>query len=160
MNVSWATRPPLISIMITSKNTSSCTSTVSSLSRGLGLKIFPSFLACFLPPSLPLSLSPSLPPSSPSLLFSPSIYDIIIDIGDPFEPGNYTVNSRELEVAVLDFYARLWHAKTPHNPNDPDSYWGYILSMGSTEGMIKEKRERGREGERRGRNGMEWNVMI
>ena len=64
-------------------------------------------------------------------------------------------------MAVLDFYARLWHAKTPHNPNDPDSYWGYILSMGSTEGIIKEKREEGREGGReREERGMEWNVMI
>eukprot|EP00026_Physarum_polycephalum_P005945 Phypoly_transcript_05984.p1 GENE.Phypoly_transcript_05984~~Phypoly_transcript_05984.p1 ORF type:complete len:607 (-),score=104.39 Phypoly_transcript_05984:47-1834(-) len=60
----------------------------------------------------------------------------INNVGDPFEPGNYTVNSRELEVAVLDYYAHLWHAKTPHDPKDPESYWGYVLSMGSTEGNM------------------------
>jgi histidine decarboxylase len=37
---------------------------------------------------------------------------------------------------VLDYYARLWHAPLPHNPKVPDSYWGYVLSMGSTEGNM------------------------
>jgi histidine decarboxylase len=30
----------------------------------------------------------------------------------------------------------LWNAKTPHNPHDEESYWGYMLSMGSTEGNM------------------------
>ena len=41
-----------------------------------------------------------------------------------------------METAVLDYFARLWNARLPHNPNDPESYWGYILTMGSTEGNM------------------------
>jgi histidine decarboxylase len=58
------------------------------------------------------------------------------NLGDPFTQGNFTVNSKEFERDVLDYYARLWHAKTPHRPNDGDSYWGYVLTMGSTEGNL------------------------
>ncbi len=58
------------------------------------------------------------------------------NVGDPFVPGDYTINSKEMEKAVLDYYARLWNGKTPHNPEDPESYWGYILTMGSTEGNL------------------------
>ena len=58
------------------------------------------------------------------------------NIGDPFAQGNFTVNSKLAEQAVLDYYARLWNAKWPHNPMDGDSYWGYVLSMGSSEGNI------------------------
>lgn len=60
------------------------------------------------------------------------------NIGDPFTSGNFTVNSKVMERAVLDYYAQLWHAK-PRNdvdPQDPESYWGYVLSMGSSEGNI------------------------
>lgn len=60
----------------------------------------------------------------------------INNIGDPFVSGNFTVNSKWIERAVLDYYAKLWHAKTPHDPRDPESYWGYVLSMGSTEGNL------------------------
>jgi histidine decarboxylase len=58
------------------------------------------------------------------------------NIGDPFVEGNFTVNSKMMERAVLDYYASLWRAKWPHNQNDPDSYWGYVLSMGSSEGNL------------------------
>ena len=67
------------------------------------------------------------------------------NIGDPFYAGNFTVNSRVLERAVLDYYARLWHAPWPSvarsDPErgirrDPESYWGYVLTMGSSEGNI------------------------
>jgi len=56
------------------------------------------------------------------------------NVGDPFVEANYTVNSKAFERDVLDYFARLWHAKTPHDPHDGDSYWGYVLTMGSTEG--------------------------
>jgi histidine decarboxylase len=56
------------------------------------------------------------------------------NIGDPFASGNFTVNSKVLERAVLDYYARLWQARWPSRSCDPESYWGYVLSMGSTEG--------------------------
>ena len=32
------------------------------------------------------------------------------------------------------YYASLWHAKWPHNKSDMESYRGYLLNMGSTEG--------------------------
>ena len=56
------------------------------------------------------------------------------NIGDPFASGNFTVNSKVLERAVLDYYAKLWQARWPSRSSDPESYWGYVLSMGSTEG--------------------------
>jgi histidine decarboxylase len=58
------------------------------------------------------------------------------NIGDPFFGGNFTVNSKMMERAVLDFYASLWNAKWPHDPHDAESYWGYVLTMGSTEGNL------------------------
>ena len=58
------------------------------------------------------------------------------NIGDPFTSGNFTVNSKWMERAVLDYYAALWNARWPHDPHDPESYWGYVLSMGSSEGNL------------------------
>ncbi len=58
------------------------------------------------------------------------------NVGDPFQTGGFTLNTKWMERAVLDYYARLWNAKWPHNPNDPESYWGYVLTMGSTEGNL------------------------
>lgn len=68
----------------------------------------------------------------------------INNIGDPFQSGNFTVNSKFVERAVLDYFASLWNAKWPHqekSDKDPqndwkESYWGYVLSMGSSEGNI------------------------
>ncbi len=60
----------------------------------------------------------------------------INNVGDPFQSGNFTLNSKWMERAVLDYYARLWHARWPHDPDDPESYWGYVLTMGSTEGNL------------------------
>ena len=58
------------------------------------------------------------------------------NIGDPFTPGSFTLNSKWMERNVLDYYASLWNAKWPHDPSDPDTYWGYVLTMGSTEGNL------------------------
>ena len=41
-----------------------------------------------------------------------------------------------MEHNVLDYFASLWNAKWPHDPSDPESYWGYVLTMGSTEGNM------------------------
>ncbi len=60
----------------------------------------------------------------------------INNIGDPFVSGNCALNSKVMEKPVLDYYARLWNAKTPHDLKDPESYWGYVLTMGSTEGNL------------------------
>lgn len=58
------------------------------------------------------------------------------NIGDPFEAGSFTVNSKWMERNVLDYYASLWNAKWPHDPKDPETYWGYVLTMGSSEGNL------------------------
>ncbi|MER7770873.1 histidine decarboxylase [Kitasatospora sp. NPDC096140] len=60
----------------------------------------------------------------------------INNLGDPFQSGGYKPNTKVIECAVLDYYAKLWHAERPHDPADPESYWGYMLSMGSTEGNM------------------------
>ncbi len=60
----------------------------------------------------------------------------INNLGDPFQSGGYKPNTKIVERAVLDYYADLWHADAPHDPDDPESYWGYVLSMGSTEGNM------------------------
>ncbi|MFE6868583.1 histidine decarboxylase [Kitasatospora sp. NPDC057692] len=58
------------------------------------------------------------------------------NLGDPFSTQGHQVNSRVVERAVLDYYAALWRAVWPHDPKNPESYWGYSLSMGSTEGNM------------------------
>lgn len=58
------------------------------------------------------------------------------NIGDPFIPGSMTINTKWMERNVLDYYASLWNAKWPHNPDDPDTFWGYVLTMGSSEGNL------------------------
>ena len=61
---------------------------------------------------------------------------VLNNIGDPFVPGTYTLNTKWMERNVLDHYASLWNAKWPHDTSDPDTYWGYVLTMGSSEGNI------------------------
>lgn len=58
------------------------------------------------------------------------------NLGDPFVEGSFTLNTKWLERSVLDYFASLWNARWPHDPRDPESYWGYVLSMGSTEGNL------------------------
>ncbi|MEM9435316.1 MAG: pyridoxal-dependent decarboxylase [Pseudomonadota bacterium] len=63
------------------------------------------------------------------------------NIGDPFSTGRYTLNSKFCERAVLDYFAALWNAPWPHtgDPSVADNrerYWGYVLTMGFTEGNI------------------------
>ena len=65
-----------------------------------------------------------------------SLCDVHLDNeGDPFNQPkiNTKPNTKWLERNVLDYYASLWHAKWPHNPSDPESYWGYIAPIGVTE---------------------------
>ena len=56
--------------------------------------------------------------------------------GNPFGASYDGLATLWMERNVLDYFASLWHAKWPHNPRDPDSYWGYTLTMGSTEGNL------------------------
>ncbi|WP_394252323.1 glutamate decarboxylase [Vibrio profundi] len=78
---------------------------------------------------------------------SPFLDVSLNNVGDPFVNGNYTINTKCVERSVLDYYASLWNAKWPSQgpyldkqgefqPGNPDSYWGYVLTMGSTEGNL------------------------
>lgn len=61
---------------------------------------------------------------------------LLNNIGDPFVPGSFTINSKWMERSVLDYFASLWNAKWPHNSSDLETYWGYVLTMGSSEGNL------------------------
>ncbi|XP_047078703.1 serine decarboxylase 1-like [Lolium rigidum] len=52
----------------------------------------------------------------------------INNLGDPFIESNYGVHSKQFEVTVLDWFARLWDLQQ-------DNYWGYITNCG-TEGNL------------------------
>ncbi|XP_059631616.1 serine decarboxylase [Cornus florida] len=52
----------------------------------------------------------------------------INNLGDPFIESNYGVHSRQFEVGVLDWFARLWEI-------EKDEFWGYITNCG-TEGNL------------------------
>ncbi|KAG1663238.1 hypothetical protein FOA52_004439 [Chlamydomonas sp. UWO 241] len=52
----------------------------------------------------------------------------INNLGDPFIESNYGVHSREFEVGVLNWFAKLWEI-------DEEEYWGYITTCG-TEGNL------------------------
>jgi len=57
------------------------------------------------------------------------LFDFSINnLGDPFIESNYKVHSRKFEIAVLDWFAKLWNISK-------DEYWGYITSCG-TEGNL------------------------
>ena len=56
--------------------------------------------------------------------------------GNPFGASYNGLATLWMERNVLDYYASLWHAKWPHDPKDPQTYWGYTLTMGSTEGNL------------------------
>lgn len=58
------------------------------------------------------------------------------NVGDPFDNANYALNTKTAERAVLDYFAKLWHAPVPSDPANKESYWGYVLTMGSTEGNL------------------------
>jgi len=87
---------------------------------------------------------------------SPFLNMSLNNIGDPFVDGYFTVNAKQAERSVLDFFASIWHAQWPSLPKPQreasmddatylgspeyakykESYWGYVLSMGSTEGNL------------------------
>eukprot|EP00887_Chlorella_sp_A99_P006485 scaffold3.g6485.t1 len=52
----------------------------------------------------------------------------INNLGDPFIESNYGVHSREFEIGVLQWFARLWEIEL-------DEFWGYITNCG-TEGNL------------------------
>ena len=55
--------------------------------------------------------------------------------GDPFKAGYYGINTKAMECAVLDYFAKLWNIslRDEDNNNEDVGYWGYVVSMGCTE---------------------------
>ena len=72
---------------------------------------------------------------SPPCLQSPFNCFHLNGAGDPFSISA-PCSGKWMERSVLDYFASLWNAKWPYDPSDPETYWGYILSMGSSEGNI------------------------
>ena len=73
----------------------------------------------------------------PAALRSPLGTAVLNNGGDPFLLGTaYSHHLKWMARNVLDYYASLWNARWPHRQSDPDSYWGYVLTMGSTEGNL------------------------
>ena len=73
----------------------------------------------------------------PSCLQSPLSNVHLNSAGDPFVVRSpRAVQAKWIERNVLDYYASLWNAKWPYDPTDPETYWGYVLTMGSTEGNL------------------------
>ncbi len=64
------------------------------------------------------------------------------NVGDPYTSGYLTLNTKLIERAVLDYFAALWNSDWPHHESKKSEndykkrYWGYVLSMGSTEGNL------------------------
>ncbi|RYY20896.1 MAG: glutamate decarboxylase [Chitinophagaceae bacterium] len=61
------------------------------------------------------------------------------NVGDPFTTGIFSLNTKFIERAVLDYFAALWRAQWPFATTGTahsERYWGYVMSMGSTEGNI------------------------
>ena len=73
----------------------------------------------------------------PRLLQCPLTSVMANAVGDPFTTSRpYKYTAKWVEQNVLDYFASLWNAKWPHDSNDPESYWGNVLTMGSSEGNI------------------------
>ena len=71
----------------------------------------------------------------PDVLASPLTCTQTCVAGDPFNEKNCILLPKWVETNILDYFASLWNAKWPHDPTDPESYWGYVLTMGSSEGI-------------------------
>jgi histidine decarboxylase len=69
----------------------------------------------------------------------------INNLGDPYQTSNYAVHSRPFELAIIDFFAKLWKIQKPdywYGISRPCSDWllisdcrGYVTTCG-TEGNL------------------------
>ncbi|PHM52316.1 histidine decarboxylase [Xenorhabdus sp. KK7.4] len=71
-----------------------------------------------------------------SRVFNGDWYIQLNSVGDPFVAGDFRLNSKVFECAVLDYFAKLWNAPDRDSTTPGEGYWGYVLSMGSTEGNL------------------------
>ncbi|GAB6852895.1 histidine decarboxylase [Paraburkholderia kururiensis] len=57
------------------------------------------------------------------------------NLGDPYAAESTLLNTRALEQEVLAYFGKLWRS-TDRKPLVPESFWGYLLGMGATEGNM------------------------
>lgn len=55
----------------------------------------------------------------------PSTFHSINNLGDPWVESNYGVHSREFEIGILDWFAKLWDI-------EKEEMWGYVTNCGKT----------------------------
>ncbi|MFT5629627.1 MAG: histidine decarboxylase [Gammaproteobacteria bacterium] len=59
----------------------------------------------------------------------------LLNLGDGFEEGNYHLNAKNFERAIIHYYAKLWNL-IGANSDDELAYWGYVTPMGASEGNL------------------------
>lgn len=57
------------------------------------------------------------------------------NVGDPYAARSMLLHTHDLEQEVLNYFSQLWHAVS-RTPLTSDSFWGYVLGMGATEGNM------------------------
>ncbi|MET8506295.1 pyridoxal-dependent decarboxylase [Streptomyces sp. NPDC004787] len=65
---------------------------------------------------------------------SPFLNMHLNNVGDPYTGASHLLNTRDLERSILAFFAGLWRAE-PFS-RSLESPWGFVLSMGATEGNM------------------------
>ncbi|WP_321800226.1 pyridoxal-dependent decarboxylase [Burkholderia sp. BCC1988] len=58
------------------------------------------------------------------------------NLGDPYDSGAGLPNTRFMEREVLSYFTSLWHGQPRSTEGSADTTWGYVLSMGATEGNM------------------------
>lgn len=58
--------------------------------------------------------------------------------GDPFSASSlYAVNTKVMECAVLDYFAKIWGIQESDSSSEEDrTYWGYVTAMGASEANL------------------------
>ena len=137
--VSEPTRDPLVEYADVSSHVSGANYQVPSLGlkkdNRMQLKKKVS-ISCWHKQRMPLAIKTDLSMPEYEKVLSPYLGIMSNNVGDPYTAGTFTINTKVMECNVLDYYASLWNAKWPYKLEDPETYWGYVLTMGSTEGNV------------------------
>jgi len=67
--------------------------------------------------------------------FAPFLNLHLNNVGDPYAANSLLLNTHAQEQEVLEYFGKLWHAES-RTPLTGESFWGYILGMGATEGNM------------------------
>ncbi|MCP2256541.1 histidine decarboxylase [Streptoalloteichus tenebrarius] len=110
---------------------------LSGLPKGRGQEILGTLMACFSAKWRALLAGAEAPRVDYQADLSPMLGFPVAYVGDPFEDVRHAPHLRAVERAVVGYYARLWHARPRSSrPMPEDAYWGYVLSLGASEGLL------------------------